>query len=56
MAQEGVLFLVLKPTEQGASSYGTYCILDFNIENSTFVYSSNPIKTVFHLTLEKVKD
>lgn len=56
MAQEGVLFLVLKPTEQGGKSYGTFCILDFNYDMSNFIYSSNPLKTTFNLTLEKVKD
>lgn len=56
MGAEGVLFLVLKPTEQGGKSYGTFCILDFNYDMSNFVYSSNPLKTTFNLTLEKVRD
>jgi len=55
-AQEGALFNVLKPTEQGGKVYGVFCILDFNYDMSNFIYSSNPLKTVFNLTLEKVKD
>ena len=52
-AKNGVIFLLVEPTENGGKHIGNFYVKSFEYKQSDFIYSNKPQKTVFNIVFKE---